>query len=66
MIKNVISLHLFHKTKENCPENAGIIDPNDIEDYISYKGYEALFTVLEDNTPQEVIEEVKLSGLRGR
>lgn len=61
-----ITTPFFTKQKKIVLENAGIIDPNDIEDYISYKGYEALFTVLEDNTPQEVIEEVKLSGLRGR
>ena len=56
----------FTKQKKIVLENVGVIDPNDIEDYISYKGYQALFTVLEDKTPREVIEEVKLSGLRGR
>jgi bidirectional [NiFe] hydrogenase diaphorase subunit len=47
-------------------ENAGVIDPNDIDDYILHDGYVALFTVLEDMLPEEVIEEVKISGLRGR
>jgi len=47
-------------------ENAGIIDPNDIEDYIAHDGYLALFTALEEMTSMEVIDEVKISGLRGR
>lgn len=47
-------------------ENAGIIDPNDIEDYIAHDGYLALFTALEEMSPSEVIDEVKISGLRGR
>ena len=56
----------FTQQKKIVLENAGIIDPNDIEDYISYEGYLALFTALEDMMPSEVIEEVKKSGLRGR
>ena len=47
-------------------ENAGNIDPNDIEDYIVHGGYIALFSALEDMEPTEVISEVKISGLRGR
>jgi len=56
----------FTRQKKIVLENAGIIDPNDIEDYISHNGYLALFTVLEDMVPSEVINEIKLSGLRGR
>lgn len=56
----------FTQQKKIVLENAGIIDPNDIEDYIAYDGYLALFKALEEMTPLEVIEEVKLSGLRGR
>ena len=56
----------FTKQRKIVLENAGVVDPNDIDDYISYGGYSALFTALEEMTPNEVIEEVKLSGLRGR
>ncbi len=56
----------FTQQKKIVLENAGIIDPNDIEDYIAHKGYFALFTALEEMTPSEVIDEVKISGLRGR
>lgn len=45
---------------------AGIIDPYSIEEYIVHEGYQALGKVLSDMTPQEVIAEVKSSGLRGR
>lgn len=46
--------------------NCGEIDPGNIEEYIARDGYEALAKVLTEMTPQEVIEEVKKSGLRGR
>lgn len=47
-------------------ENAGMIDPDDIEDYIAHDGYMTLFKVLDEKLPHEVIDEVKISGLRGR
>jgi bidirectional [NiFe] hydrogenase diaphorase subunit len=47
-------------------ENSGQIDPEDIEDYIAATGYRALFHVLREMTPAEVIEAVTRSGLRGR
>ncbi len=46
--------------------NCGVIDPESIEQYISRDGYEALRKVLSAMSPDEVIEEVKRSGLRGR
>ncbi|HDP70569.1 MAG TPA: NADH-quinone oxidoreductase subunit F [Actinobacteria bacterium] len=46
--------------------NCGQIDPTNIEDYIAVGGYEALAKVLSDMTPEEVIDEVKKSNLRGR
>lgn len=42
------------------------IDPKEINDYIAIGGYEALAKVLEEMTPQEVIEEVKKANVRGR
>jgi NADH:ubiquinone oxidoreductase subunit F (NADH-binding) len=46
--------------------NCGQIDPENIEDYIAEDGYMALGKVLFEMTPEQVIEEVKTSGLRGR
>jgi NADP-reducing hydrogenase subunit HndC len=47
-------------------KNAGLIDPENIEEYIINEGYEALGKVLKDMTPQETIALIKNSGLRGR
>jgi NADH:ubiquinone oxidoreductase subunit F (NADH-binding)/(2Fe-2S) ferredoxin/Pyruvate/2-oxoacid:ferredoxin oxidoreductase delta subunit len=46
--------------------NNGFIDPTDIRDYIALGGYRALTKILFDMTSEEVIEEIKASGLRGR
>jgi NADH:ubiquinone oxidoreductase subunit F (NADH-binding)/(2Fe-2S) ferredoxin len=47
-------------------KNSGIIDPENIEEYIGAGGYEALEKALLQMTPADVIAEVKKSGLRGR
>jgi len=46
--------------------NCGYIDPESLEEYIATGGYEALGTILTSHTPQETIDVVKKSGLRGR
>ena len=46
--------------------NRGLIDPEKIDEYIGRDGYTALAKALNSMKPEEVIEEVKLSGLRGR
>ena len=46
--------------------NCGLIDPESIEEYIARDGYAALGKALTEMTPEQVIEEVKRSGLRGR
>jgi NADH:ubiquinone oxidoreductase subunit F (NADH-binding)/(2Fe-2S) ferredoxin/NAD-dependent dihydropyrimidine dehydrogenase PreA subunit len=46
--------------------NRGLIDAESVDDYIARDGYAALAKVLTEMTPEEVIEEVKKSGLRGR
>jgi NADH-quinone oxidoreductase subunit F len=46
--------------------NCGLIDPESINEYISQGGYEALGKVLTEMSPDQVIDEVKRSGLRGR
>lgn len=47
-------------------KNAGIVDPEQIDDYIAEEGYEALLTLLMESSPGEVVEEIIHSGLRGR
>lgn len=46
--------------------NCGVIDPEKLEDYIERDGYEALAKAIYEMSPDEVISEVKESGLRGR
>ncbi|MCA1917800.1 MAG: NADH-quinone oxidoreductase subunit NuoF [Flavobacterium piscis] len=46
--------------------NRGMIDPENIDDYIARGGYRALAKVLTSMTPDEVLQEIKKSGLRGR
>ncbi len=47
-------------------ENCGYLNPEKIEEYIALDGYEALVTSILEKTPEEVIQEIKDSGLRGR
>jgi len=47
-------------------ENSGHIDPEKIEDYIARDGYQALVKALTEMTPNDVIQEIVASGLRGR
>ena len=46
--------------------NCGVINPENIEEYIAVDGYKAIEKVLKEMKPEEVIEEIKVSGLRGR
>ena len=56
----------FTKQTKIVLENAGVVDPNDIQDYIAYGGYSTLFKAINEMLPQEIIDEIKLSKLRGR
>jgi len=56
----------FENQKRIVLRNCGIIDPGDIEQYITRNGYQALKHVLTLMTPGEVIDEITKSGLRGR
>lgn len=55
----------FTRQQKIVLENSGQVDPEKIHDYILRDGYKALHDVLE-MTPQEVIDEITISGLRGR
>jgi len=56
----------FKQQKRIVLRNCGIIDPDNIDEYIARGGYFALHKVLTQIPPEKVIEEVKISGLRGR
>lgn len=56
----------YKKQKRIIFGNNGAIEPRKIDDYIAINGYQALAQVLFDKTSEEVIQEVKKSGLRGR
>lgn len=56
----------YQKQKRLILRNCGHINPERIEDYIAVGGYKALKKVLSDMSPEQVIDEVKRSGLRGR
>lgn len=47
-------------------KNCGIIDPENIDEYIAVRGYEAAKDCYLNKTPKQVIDEIKISGLRGR
>ncbi len=59
-------VNFFGKQMRIALRNCGIIDPENIDNYLALRGYEALAKALTDMTPQGVIDELKTSGLRGR
>ncbi len=56
----------FTAQKKIVLENCGVIDPERIEEYIAAGGYESLHQVLTTMRPEEVIDQITKSGLRGR
>ena len=66
---SIISLYetnFYRKQKRIALRNCGVIDPEDIEEYIATEGYQALYKCLDSMTPDEVVKEVLDSGIRGR
>ncbi|HDD52457.1 MAG TPA: NADH-quinone oxidoreductase subunit NuoF, partial [Thermosulfidibacter takaii] len=66
VVRSMMEYSFFAKQHKIVLENAGKIDPESIDEYIAEEGYEALAKALMEMTPDQVIEEVKKSGLRGR
>ncbi len=56
----------YRKQKRVALRNCGVIDPENINEYIAYDGYMALAKVLTEMKPEEVIKLISDSGLRGR
>ena len=59
-------INFYRKQKRLILRNCGHINPERIDDYIAVGGYESLAKVLSQMSPDEVIDEIKRSGLRGR
>jgi NADP-reducing hydrogenase subunit HndC len=64
--KSLENVGFFSKQKRIALRNCGVINPENIDEYIAYDGYRALAKVLTGMKPQEVIDLIKKSGLRGR
>ena len=60
------NIPFYQKQYRIVLRNCGIIDPEKIEDYIARDGYKAIEKVLFEMTPEQVVEEILKSGLRGR
>ncbi len=56
----------FKGQKKIVLRNCGFINPDDIEEYIAVGGYQALYKVLIDGRPENILEQIKASKLRGR
>ncbi len=65
-IKSLNEVDFYKKQQRIALRNCGVIDPEDINESIGAGAYTALGKVLTEMTPEQVIEEVKASGLRGR
>jgi NADP-reducing hydrogenase subunit HndC len=65
-IKNLNHTQFYSKQHRVALRNCGVINPEVIEEYIAMDGYEALGRVLTSMTPDQVIETITASGLRGR
>ena len=65
-IPNYSEINFYKKQHRLVLENCGAINPEQIEEYIAVGGYEALAKAVTTMCPEDVIEEIKKSGLRGR
>lgn len=66
ILKSIYETSFYKKQKKIAHKNCGLVNPNSLEEYIALDGYRGLEKALNNMTPQEVIDEIKESGLRGR
>ena len=66
LVQAVSDIDFFKLQKKIALRNCGLIDPGSIREYIARDGYAALGRAICDMTPEQVVTEVKNSGLRGR
>ena len=64
--KSLNEIGFYKQQKRVALRNCGVIDPENIDEYIAFDGYQALAKALTEMTPEQVIQEVLDSGLRGR
>ena len=65
-IKSMHETHFYKKQHRVALRNCGLINPEDIEEYIARDGYQALAKVLKEMSPDDVVKCILDSGLRGR
>ncbi|MBQ1984333.1 MAG: NADH-quinone oxidoreductase subunit NuoF [Spirochaetaceae bacterium] len=65
-IEDVQEIQFYQKQKRIVLRNCGVINPENIEEYIARDGYLALEKALFEMTPEQIVDEIKKSGLRGR
>ncbi len=65
-LRSLMDIDFYKRQKRIALRNCGVINPEVIEEYIANDGYKALAKALLQMTPQEVIDEIKKSGIRGR
>lgn len=65
-VKSLNETQFYAKQHRVALRNCGVINPENIDEYIGVDGYQALGKVLTEMTPQQVIDTVLASGLRGR
>ena len=65
-ISDAKHMEFYKKQMRIALRNCGFIDPENIDEYIGRDGYAALAKCITEMTPEEVIDEMKKSGLRGR
>ncbi|MDR0644222.1 MAG: NADH-quinone oxidoreductase subunit NuoF [Treponema sp.] len=65
-METIENIEFYQKQVRIVLRNCGVINPESIDEYIAREGYAALEKVLFEMTPDDVINELKISGLRGR
>ena len=65
-IKSLNEVKFYEKQMRIALRNCGVINPEEIDEYIAFDGYKALAKVLTEMKPEDVINVIKESGLRGR
>ncbi len=65
-VRALSDTNFYKKQTRVALRNCGVINPENIDEYIAYDGYQALIKVLTQMQPQEVIDTILKSGLRGR
>lgn len=65
-VKSLNDTTFYSKQHRVALRNCGVIDPENIDEYIAYDGYQALAKCLTEYTPEQVVQVIKDSGLRGR